>query len=382
MKKIITDCRIVSDGVIKDAFDIVTENGVILAVVPEGSENGEKISLGGCFIAPGFIDIHCHGGDGAEFIDGTAQAVKKACAIHYKHGTRVMLPTVSATDTATAEKAVEAVRAAAPECGMIIPGVHLEGPYLSPEMCGAQDPDIVHPPIKEEYEYLFGKFGSFIKRWTYAPEEDNGDFLSFLTANGIVPSMGHTAAQYCHIKPAFDGGCRLVTHLYSATSTVTRESGFRRLGVIESAFLLKDMFVETIADGKHLPPELLKMIFDIKGADRMCLITDAIRPGGLGKECDGKVYSEFKIPYLIEEGVAKLADRTAFAGSIATSDILLRTAVDAGIALEDAVTMLTRTPARISGFDDLGSISRGFRAVFTVFDESLNTVNDERILCL
>lgn len=376
MKIIITDCRIVSDGKITDGFDIVTENKKITGIVPKNSLDGEKISLDGKYIAPGFIDIHCHGGDGAEFIDGTGEAVKKVCDIHYKHGTRVIYPTLSATDTKTVVKALEAIKNVSESCSLVIPGVHLEGPYLSPEMCGGQDPKSVKAPDKGEYTKLFEMYGDIIKRWTYAPENDNGEFLLFMKNNGIVPSMGHTAAEYSDVKRAFDGGCRLVTHLYSCTSTVTRKGGFRKLGVIESAFLLKDMFVEAIADGKHLPPELLKMIIDIKGADRVCLITDAIRPGGLGEELDGKEYTDCPVPFVIEDGVAKLRNRSAFAGSIATTDVLLKTAVNAGVSIPDAVRMLTETPAKAMKLNGFGRIAAGCNAVFTVFDDEFR-LSDE-----
>ena len=375
MKKIITGCRIVSGGKITDGLDIVTENGKITALVPAGSESGETKTLNGLYIAPGFIDIHCHGGDGAEFTDGTPEAVKKACAVHYKHGTRVIYPTISAAETAAVTKALEAIKTAAPDCKTVIPGVHLEGPYLALEMCGGQDPNSVRDPDPQEYTMLYERFGSLIKRWTYAPERDDGAFIAFLNDKNIVPSMGHTAAKYGDVKPAFENGCRLVTHLYSCTSTVTRSGGFRSLGVIESAFLIKDMFVEAIADGKHLPHELLKMIVDIKGAAKVCLITDALRPGGFGKEYEGKIYTDCKVPFVIEDGVAKLIDRSAFAGSIATADILLKTAADAGISLENSVLMLTETPANAMGLKGYGKIEPGYNAVFTVFDDNLNIVN-------
>lgn len=377
MIKIITDCRIVSDGTVSEGLDIVVENNKISAVVPKGTIIGQKINLGGKYIAPGFIDIHCHGGDGAEFIDGTAEAVKKACAIHKKHGTRVIYPTLSASDTDTVVKALEAIEKAADECDVIIPGVHLEGSYLSAQMCGGQDPDSVRAPDENEYKMLYDRFGKLIKRWTYAPENDDGRFLKFMKENGIVPSMGHTAAEYSHVKSAFDGGCELVTHLYSCTSTVTRRGGFRSLGVIESAFLIEDMLVEAIADGKHLPPELIKMIVNIKGPEKVCLITDAIRPGGLGEEFDGKEFTDCPVPFVIEDGVAKLIDRSAFAGSIATADILLKTAVDAGISLGDSVRMLTETPAKAMGLESFGRIDDGYNAIFTVFDDELNIVECE-----
>ena len=152
-------------------------------------------------------------------------------------------------------------------------------------------------------------------------------------------------------------------------STVTREDGFRKLGVIETAFLKNEIFVEAIGDGCHLPPELLTMIYQIKGAERICLISDAIRFAGLGDQAN---VWEGKIPYVIEDGVAKLADRSAFAGSIATADQLLKRTVGAGIPLKDVVTMLTATPAKVMGLTEYGVIAPGARALFSVIGEDLS----------
>ncbi len=374
MKKILTDCRIVTDGKIITGKDIVTENGYITEISDSGRiTDGEIVSLGGSYISAGFIDIHCHGGNGYEFVDGTEEAVIGATDIHYEHGTRIMFPTVSASDREITYRSLEAVEKARNRCRVVIPGVHLEGPYLAPAMCGGQDMSTLRKPDKEEYEELFNRFGKLIARWTYAPEEDDDfRFTEFLRNNGITASAGHTAAEYEHIKTAFDMGCRLITHLYSCTSTVTRVGGFRKLGVIESAFLLKNMFVEAIADGKHLPTELLKMIIDIKGTDRVCLITDSLRPGGYGKEYEGRVFDNCAVPFIIEDGVAKLPDRSAFAGSIATMDILLKTAVSAGVPLPESIRMITETPAKVMGLTEYGKIEKGYKALFTVFDDDFN----------
>lgn len=376
MKTIYTNCRIITGGKIISEKDIVAENGYITGIVPHGSvSDGRTVSLGGSYIAPGFIDIHCHGGNGYEFVDGTQEAVIKACEIHFMHGTRIMYPTVSASDREITVRSLEAVEKAADKCRVIIPGVHLEGPYLSPAMCGGQDLSTLRKPEKEEYSALFSRFGKLIARWTYAPEEDeNLCFTGFLLEKGITASAGHTAAIYEDIKKAFDCGCRLITHLYSCTSSVTRSGGFRRLGVVESAFLIKDIFVEAIADGKHLPPELLKMIVDIKGTDRVCLVTDSLRPGGYGKEYEGKIFADCAVPFIIEDGVAKLIDRSAFAGSIATADVLLKTAVNAGIPLAESVRMLTETPAEIMELKEFGKIEAGYKELFTAFDDEFNIV--------
>lgn len=366
--------KIVLPDTVKTGLDILVDNGKIVSLVPQGSVyTPEIVPLNGAYIAPGFIDIHCHGGGGAEFIDGTPEAYKTACAIHAKHGTRVIFPTVSATDYATMVKALEAAEQAKDACDCILGGVHLEGPYLSPAMTGGQAGEYVKKPLGEEYTALTERFSGVIARWTYAPEEDDGRFLETIVSHGIIPSTGHSAAEYPCLQAAFRAGNRLVTHLYSCTSTVTRHRGFRSLGIVETAFLLDEMDVEIIADGKHLPPELVQMIVKIKGTAHVCMVTDALRPAGIAKE--GTVYADAAVPFIVEDGVAKLCDRSAFAGSIATADVLLKTAVAAGFPVAQAVAMLTSTPARVMGLSTLGKIEPGFDAVFTVFDENLNVLD-------
>ena len=370
--KILTNGRIVTDGEVRTGLDICIENGKISALVPAGTVPGEKTDLCGLYIAPGFIDIHCHGGGGAEFIDGTPEAFRTAAALHAEHGTRVLYPTISATDFDTMVRVLETFREIQNDCALYMPGVHLEGPYLALEMCGGQAPEIIRPIDQNEYTELLGRFGDIIARWDYAPEKDpDNAFLQALNEKGIVSAAAHTAAEYSDMLRALDGGCRIVTHLYSCTSTVTRHKGFRHLGVIESTFLLDDLFAETIADGRHLPPELLRMIVKIKGPDRVCFITDALRPGGAGKAQEGKVYTDCPVPFVIEDGVAKLLDRSAFAGSIATTDLLLQRSKEAGIPLPDAVKMLTETPARAMGLSGFGRIAAGYNACFTLFDDDL-----------
>ena len=361
---------IVTDGKEITNLGILVENGKIVDLLPTVPEGAEVIDLKGDYILSGLIDLHCHGGDGFEFIDGTEEAIFGACRLHAEHGTRVLYPTISATNYDTMVRALEALEACRERMPLEIPGVHLEGPYLAPEMCGAQDTNVIRLPDPKEYEALYERFGSLIARWSYAPERDaDGRFLVFLREKGITPATAHSSAEYSHMTEALAGGNRLVTHLYSCTSTITRHGGFRHLGVIESAFLLDDIYVETIADGCHLPPELLRMIVKIKGVDRVCLVTDAIRFGGL---TDGEVGGN--VPYVIEDGVAKLIDRSAFAGSIATADVLIARTVKAGFSLPDTVRMMTETPARLMGLVSKGRIAKGYDADFTVLDRELRAV--------
>lgn len=374
--KVLTNGKIVSSGKLLEGYDIILDGDKIMGVKPTTEVSGEKVDLGGNYIAPGFIEIHCHGGGGYEFIDATPEAFKKACEVHAAHGTRVIYPTISATDYDTMVRVLQTAREVKDSCALEIPGIHLEGPYFALEMCGGQAPGIVRDIDKEEYATLLEEYSDIIARWDYAPEKDKDNaFLNDVTAKGILAATAHSSAEYDDVLRAFEGGNHLVTHLYSCTSTITRHQGFRHLGIIESAYLLDDMYVEAIADGCHLPLDLLKMIIKLKGTDRVCLITDALRPGGIGEE--GKEYTDCPVPFVIEDGVAKLLDRSAFAGSIATSDILLKTAVKAGCSIADAVKMMTQTPAAVMGLDTKGKIAAGYDAQFTVFDSDLNIVNIE-----
>ena len=372
--KILTNGKIVSGGKELIGYDVIIEDNKIVEVKPTAEVNGEKIDLCSNYIAPGFIEIHCHGGGGYEFIDATPEAFKKACETHAAHGTRVIYPTISATDYDTMVRVLQTARAVKNDCALEIPGIHLEGPYFALEMCGGQAPGIVRDIDREEYESLLEEYSDVIARWDYAPEKDKDNaFLNAVKDNGILAATAHSSAEYDDVLRAFEGGNHLITHLYSCTSTITRHQGFRHLGIIESAYLLDDMYVEAIADGCHLPLDLLKMIIKLKGTDRVCLITDALRPGGIGEE--GKEYTDCSVQFVIEDGVAKLLDRSAFAGSIATSDILLKTAVKAGCTVADAVKMMTETPAAVMGLDTKGKIAAGYDAQFTVFNENLDIVN-------
>ena len=372
--KILTNGKIISDGKEICGYDIIIKDGKIIELKPTAETDGEKIDLGGNYIAPGFIEIHCHGGGGYEFIDATPEAFKKACETHAAHGTRVIYPTISATDYDTMVRVLQTARAVKNDCAIEIPGIHLEGPYFALEMCGGQAPGIVRDVDREEYESLLEEYSDVIARWDYAPEKDKDNaFLNAVRDRGILAATAHSSAEYDDVLRAFNGGNRLVTHLYSCTSTITRHQGFRHLGIVESAYLLDDMYVEAIADGCHLPLDLLKMIIKFKGTDHVCLITDALRPGGIGEE--GKEYRDCPVPFVIEDGVAKLLDRSAFAGSIATSDILLKTAVKSGCTIADAVKMMTATPAKVMGLTTKGKIAAGYDACFTVFNENLDIVD-------
>lgn len=330
----------------------------------------EEYDATGLYVAPGFIDIHTHGGGGFPF-EGTVDDIVAGCNFHLSHGTTAICPTVSAAPFADMARSVKNITEAMRDGrvkGTIL-GAHLEGPYLSPKQAGAQCPDFITPPSAAEYMPLLEEYGDAIARWTYAPENDDGSFARALVLHGVVPSAGHTDAIGVDMARAEAAGCHLVTHLYSCTSTVTREHGFRRLGVIEHAYLSDTMDVEIICDGRHLPPDLIRLVSKIKGYGHVALVTDSLALAGTD-QTEGKMQAT---EFIIEDGVCKLRDRTAFAGSIATADRLLQVAIkEAGVPIEDAVRMLTAVPARIMGLADRGVLTAGAAADLVCFDGEIN----------
>ncbi|MBO5511600.1 MAG: N-acetylglucosamine-6-phosphate deacetylase [Clostridia bacterium] len=368
MKRIKSD-KIILDDRILDGY-VYFENGVITDVTAEERPANEVFDMTGCYVSPGFIDIHTHGGGGYRF-EGSTEEIVNGCNFHLHHGTTSICPTVSAAPFASMAESAQHIRAAMadPRVKGTILGVHMEGPYLSAKQAGAQCPTHITPPMEEDYLPFIRENADVIARWTYAPENDTDQiFAKTLQEYGIVASAGHTDAIYDDMQRAYENGCALVTHLYSCTSTITRDHGFRRLGVIETAYLMDDMFVEIICDGKHLPPELIRLIYKIKGVDRIALVTDSLALAGTEQTHGFMQDTEF----IIEDGVCKLMDRSAFAGSIATADRLVRVAVkEAGISLPDAVKMMTLTPARIMGLTNKGRLAVGMDADIAVFDEDI-----------
>ena len=356
----ITNGKVLLNGTFQNT-DLYIEGKTILAT--EGEIPFDRmVDAKGNYVTAGFIDLHCHGGGGVDFSDG--ENVATPVMTHLRHGTTTIFPTVVSTDMAVLEKAICAIENVnLPMIG----GIHLEGPYLSPAQTGAQNPEALHRPAKAEYTPILKNHK--IARWDYAPERDEDySFLQALNEAGVVAAAAHTDATCQEMEAAADKGCRLITHLYSCTSTIRREKGFRIAGVVEATYLRDDIYAELIADGCHLPPELLRLAYKQKGADKLALVTDAMRAAGTA---DSGEFEIGGVSCIIEDGVAKLLDRSAFAGSIATADRLVRTCVKAGISLADSIKMLTQTPATIMGLANKGILAPGYDADIVIFDEEI-----------
>ncbi|MBQ3134480.1 MAG: N-acetylglucosamine-6-phosphate deacetylase [Oscillospiraceae bacterium] len=379
MRTLLFNCNLILPDAIR-AGCVLVEDGHIAQVCFDRSKVSadRSIDLGGRYLAPGFVELHSHGAGGADFMDGTVEAFATACDTLLRHGTTTLLPTTLAASAEEIYRSIDAFRAARAALegeSLNLHGLHMEGPYLNVEQCGAIDPKYIRDPDPEEYEAFLEYGRGAIKRWTLAVERPGADrFADALMREGVLPSLGHSNAEYSQVVPAFAHGVTHVTHLYSSMSTITRRNGFRHSGVLESAFCIPDMTVEIIADGCHLPPELLNMVWRFKGAARVALTCDSMRCAGqdVTESILGSLENGQRV--IIEDGVAKLPDRTAFAGSIATDDRLVRVMTEqAGVPLHEAVRMMTLTPAEIIGLGDRkGSIEVGKEADLVCFDDEVN----------
>ncbi len=372
----ISNGRILSPSGILAGHHLYIENNKILNVSKEDLPFDYEIDADNNYVSPGFIDVHVHGGGGYDFMDGGADPIIQAANFHLKTGTTSIMPTSLSCSTEVLTDFLADLRTAQHAKTLLgtILGAHLEGPYFAKSQAGAQNPQYITLPKPEEYQIILRDFGDLICRWSFAPElEGSLAFCEALVANGVYPSVAHSEAIYDDVKAAYDKGCRTVTHLYSGMSTITRHNGYRKLGVTESAYLLDEMNVEIIADGKHLPPELLKMIVKCKDNKKICLVTDAMRAAGTGFTESFLGRKGEQTPCIIDDSVAKLPDLTSFAGSIATADRLVRTMVElADCNVETAVAMMTEAPARMFGLKSKGKLAKGYDADVIIFDAHIN----------
>lgn len=339
--------------------------------VPQ-DENAQYIDCNGMYVSPGFIDIHVHGGGGEDFINGTKKAVETVLEVHGRHGTTSILPTTLSAaqeNVITALRAIEGVQKER-KVGPKILGSHLEGNFFSMEQKGAQDPSFIYPPYKEKYEPIVSSVTN-IKMITCAPELPYAcEFAARMKAKGILMSAGHSDATYDEFIKGVENGISHVTHIYNGNSWINSPYYYCQIGVCEAALLSDQVYVEVIADGCHLPWQLLRLIYKIKGADKINLCTDAMCAAGMP---EGN-YKLGNLDVIVEGGVAVLPDRSSFAGSVCTADRAVRTMYQkAGVSLHDAVKMMSATPAKMLGiFDELGSIEIGKCADINVFDDEIN----------
>ncbi len=369
--RVITPYRLIENGT------VLIDNGKIVSINATDIDcpGAQTIDAKNNYVSPGFIDIHTHGGGGYDFMDGTVEAFLGAAKMHALHGTTALVPTTLTSEIDDLLNTFSVYKQAKEENteGAQFLGLHLEGPYFAMSQKGAQDPRYIRMPKKEEYEAILSHSQDII-RWSAAPELKGAfEFGREITRRGILAAIAHTDATSDDVAEALENGFTHLTHLYSGMSGVMRRNAFRYAGVIESAFLFDQLTVEIIADGIHLPASLLQLIYKQKGPSRIALITDSMRAAGMGpgESILGGLKDGMKV--IVEDGVAKLLDRTAFAGSVATTDLLVRNMINlAGVPLLHAVQMITSTPAQICRIDNRkGSLTIGKDADVIIFDDKI-----------
>lgn len=321
----------------------------------------------GDYICPGFIDLHVHGGGGADFMDGDPEAVATITSTHARYGTTGLLATTLTAPEEEIRRAIRAVKAA-PQKGARVLGFHVEGPFINGKMKGAQAGRYVRRASVGEIDRWFTE-GSPDDRWhvTLAPEIFGAiAAIRHLVQKGAVVSAGHTDCTYAQLEQAANAGLSHVTHLYNAM----RGLHHREPGTVGAALTLPGLTVEIIADGIHIHPAALAVAVRARGTEQVILVTDAMRATGLG---DG-IYRLGELDATVRDGEARLADGT-LAGSVLTMDAAVRSVVRfTGVALHEAVAMATVHPARRHRLAaKRGSLAVGKLADVVVLDRHLQT---------
>ena len=338
----------------------------------------KTIDASGKYVSPGFIDTHVHGGGNCDFMDGGLEPMRVAAKTHLSYGTTSISPTSLACPYEDLKKALLDYKELTLESGKNgmpnLIGMHFEGPYFALSQAGAQPPECIYPPKKQEYEELLAIAEGAISKWSFAPELPGAiEFCERISKAGVVASIGHTEATYDEVLAAYEHGASCMTHFYSCMPTITRKNGYRIPGTVEAGYLLRDMWIEVIGDGSHIPPILLKMIVANRGTDRILLVTDAMRGATMpeGPSILGRLDSGHKC--FIENGIAVMPDRTCFAGSVATTDRLVRTFYKNNVTtLPLAVELASKKPAESLGLKSKGELREGYDADIIFFDDDIN----------
>lgn len=345
---------VLPDGIREDG-SLLVEDGVIAALCQPCPEGALQVDTAGGYILPGFIDLHVHGGGDGDFMDVSMDSVRKATRAHLKHGTTAMVATTMTCPDPLLEETIACFLEARrhPEDGAQLLGLHLEGPFFSAASKGAQPVGEQRTPTREVLERIIRLAQGSILRWDMAPELPGMElFAQVMKENGILPAVAHTAANAETTLRAFDQGFSHVTHFYNATSTFHKENGLVHAGVIEATYIRDDVTIELIGDGRHIPKESMQLAFRIKGADKIALITDAMRAAGTNDVYSVLGPRDGGVPVVVKDDVAQLTDFSSYAGSVCTMDRALRVAhAQYGLPLTDVSKTLSLTPARLCGVE-------------------------------
>ncbi|MGN0828433.1 MAG: N-acetylglucosamine-6-phosphate deacetylase [Akkermansia sp.] len=368
MKTIISNAHIISPGIDIDGGSVLLDGSSIVAVLQPGetAEADKSIDAAGAMLLPGFIDIHSHGAGGCDACDCSVDSIRTIADCKMKEGVTTWLPTTLTLGTKTLMQVCEAVKeyAAAPT-GAKTPGVHLEGPYINPKQCGAQNPAFVRPADFEEVSMLNDIYP--VLNITLAPEMPGAvEFIAKATAAGISCSAGHSAAKYSDFLKAKAAGLKHLTHFCNQMSP----QHHREIGLVGSGMLDKDIKIEIICDTIHLCRDMLNLTFTNKDIDQMMMITDSLAcswmpdgPGQLGG-----------LPIIVKDGVARLESGNLAGSTLRFAHGLRNVQAITGKPLSELVKATSYNQAQSLGLAGLGKIAPGYTADLVLLDAEFNTL--------
>ena len=363
------------EGNLLSQCDILIKGNKIASIMPQGAEveGAEVLEGNGDIIAAGYIDIHTHGGYGHDMMEATEEALDKISTFHLDNGITTYIPTTLTASIPDTRKALDALLHYNRKDVARRYGAHLEGPYLSRKAAGAHPPHLLLSPDEENSQFI-RDYNCVVSRITMAPDISGVPWCTAMCVeNGIQVSLGHDQSIDDEIDAAIEAGATSVTHLYNCTSRPSRrENPKKHLGLTELGLIYDDITCEVIADNRHVPNRLFGMIYKLKGADRIALVSDSLSVAGMS---EGEYFlgsGESKQHIRIEDGVATLPSENTYAGSITPiSKMVTNLYASLDISAADCIRMATLTPAKLMNMTDRGDIKEGYLADLNILDEHL-----------
>jgi N-acetylglucosamine-6-phosphate deacetylase len=368
---IFTNARIIFPDAIRGDVDVVVRDGKIVEIRAPAPHADETIDLHGNFLAPGFIDVHVHGANGHDAMEANAEAFRAICDYHASGGTTSMLLTTATAPFAEILLALTQIGKLREEIPQIA-GAHVEGPFISRDQAGAQNPEFICEASAELIGCLL-EHRDVIKRITIAPETKGAlAAIKEFSAAGIVVSGGHSNAWEEDARAALENGMRSATHTFNCMSSSRRRGTKRVAGLLEFALSEPKICCELIAEEHHVSPAMMKLVYCAKGVSGISLVSDATAGAGLTEETTFQLAGN---KCIVKNGACFLADNGTLAGSASRLIDLVRAMIrNAEVPLPDAIAMASLNPAREAGLSDKGEIAVGKDADLVVLSPELEVM--------